>query len=57
MTKCKDALHFIFFVLQSFDIKVLPMDNGTPVLHTNLGLQFLEHSNGQVCYCGFDLKS
>lgn len=57
MTKCKDALHFIFFVLQSFDIKVLPMDDGTPVLHTNLGLQFLEHSNGQVCYCGFDLKS
>ena len=24
------------------------MDDGTPVLHTNLGLSFLEQSNGQV---------
>ena len=24
------------------------MDDGNPVLHTNLGLPFLEHSNGQV---------
>lgn len=51
------CIAFYLLFLQSFDIKVLPMDDGTPVLHTNLGLQFLEHSNGQVCYCGFDLKS
>ncbi|XP_055954386.1 extracellular matrix organizing protein FRAS1 [Patella vulgata] len=33
---------------QKFKIKVLPMDDGTPVLEKNLGLQFLEESRNKI---------
>ncbi|XP_041363241.1 extracellular matrix organizing protein FRAS1-like isoform X2 [Gigantopelta aegis] len=33
---------------QKFEIRILPMDDGMPVLETNLGLQFLEFTGSEV---------
>ena len=36
------------YYLQDFKIDVIPLDDGSPVLKTNLGLQFLEQSGNLV---------
>ena len=36
---------------QEFAITILPMDDGTPVISVNAGLQFLEQDEGRVRDC------
>ena len=34
---------------QQFHVDILPVDDGTPRIVTNLGLQWLEYMDGKVC--------
>lgn len=35
---------------QQFLVDILPVDDGTPRIVTNLGLQWLEYMDGKVCH-------
>ena len=41
-------IYIYHLCLQQCEIEVIPVDDGTPVLETNLGLHHLEYVDGKV---------